>query len=256
MYIHGVCTYIHIYIYIYLFISKQWHVQGSAARACDRKQLRLRAKRGFSHWESPSCGLRRVSAWPPVKLVAEPPRVARTRGVLPGSRWNLRCKAMTWPQRPRMVVASSKGSVEPIWMAKPIGSGNYGTSRRTLLVRSSRSRRRSRSLLRRGKTRGQKYHFWRRAADSTRRTSSKKSSLWKWAMWGSRLAASSARRWATRLEIVQTNRRPREMTEALERLVPTTAEQGPVDQVSEVLVAAVESPSDSQVKTDLRKLHK
>jgi hypothetical protein len=46
------------------------------------------------------------------------------------------------------------------------------------------------------------------------------------------------------------------MTEALERLVPTTAEQGPVDQVSEVLVAAVESASDSQVKTDLRKLHK
>lgn len=45
------------------------------------------------------------------------------------------------------------------------------------------------------------------------------------------------------------------MIEALERLVPTTAEQGPVDQVSEVLVAAVESPSDSQVKTDLRKLH-
>ena len=40
---------------------------GIYSKAVWLRQLRLRAKRGFSHWESPSCGLRRVSGWPPVK---------------------------------------------------------------------------------------------------------------------------------------------------------------------------------------------
>ena len=41
---------------------------GIYSKAVWLRQLRLRAKRGFSHWESPSCGLRRVSGWPQLNI--------------------------------------------------------------------------------------------------------------------------------------------------------------------------------------------
>ena len=110
---------------IYLFQSSDLCSILSHGRTF-RRQLRLRVQidaqpRGVADWWD--SGESRAT---PVKLVAELPRAARTRGFrrVPGG--TKRRKAVTWPLMEKMEAASSRGSAGPTWMARPTDSGSYG----------------------------------------------------------------------------------------------------------------------------------